>query len=83
MNGSQQKGKICTGVVFTNFPKDPKNEKHATEHILNKALFIILPNLTSPFIPVHLVYQISFTINSLYSVQLDNNNNIKHSTMMS
>ena len=61
MNNSQQKGKIFTGVVSTNYPKDGKNVQQATEHTLNKALFIILPNSTcsleknSHFILVHLV----------------------------
>ena len=43
------KGKIFTGVVFTNCPKDRENVQQTMEHILNKALFVILPNLTSFF----------------------------------
>ena len=62
MNGSQQKGKIFIGVIFTNCPKDGENNKQAMEFTLNKVLFIILPHLTcflkNPhFILVHLVYK--------------------------
>ena len=47
MNGSQQKRKIFIVVVlFTSFPKDGENVWQAMGHTLNKALLIILPNLT-------------------------------------
>ena len=49
MTASQQKGKIFTLVVFTNCPKDEKNVKQVMERTLNKALFIIPPNLTCSF----------------------------------
>ena len=38
-------GGIFTGMIFTNCPKDGKNEWRAMEHTLNKALFIDLLNL--------------------------------------
>ena len=40
MNGSQQKGAIFTGVVFTNCPKNGDNIQQALEHV-----FVVLPNL--------------------------------------
>ena len=46
MNGSQQKRKIFTYVVFTNCPKDGKNVQQAMEHTFNKEFFVILPSLT-------------------------------------
>jgi hypothetical protein len=45
MNDSQQKGKIFTGMVFINCPKDGKKAKQVMKYTLNKALFIVLPNL--------------------------------------
>ena len=48
MSGSQQKGKIFTDVIFTNYPKDGKNVQQAMEHALKKALFITLPNCVFP-----------------------------------
>ena len=49
MNGSQQKGKIFTGVIITNYPKDGENVQQTMEHTMNKTLFVILQNLTCFF----------------------------------
>ena len=45
MNGSRQKGKNFTGVVFINYPIDGGNVKQTLEHTLNKVLYTIVTNL--------------------------------------